>query len=103
MYNHPMTRKALIDSVSAIAYIIAISIFLYFGQGIFGAGKSILAPITMLSLLVLSAGVTGSLVFGRSVLWYLDGNKKDAIVLLFYKFVIIFVFIVILLTILLVS
>lgn len=33
----------------------------------------------MLLLLILSATVTGSLVLGRPILWYLDGKKKEAV------------------------
>ena len=40
-------------------------------------------PIFMLLLFIISATVTGSLVLGKPILLYLDGSKKDALVLLF--------------------
>ncbi|MBI5045747.1 MAG: hypothetical protein HZC14_01935 [Candidatus Niyogibacteria bacterium] len=36
----------------------------------------------MLSLLVFSAALVGILIFGRPLLWYLDGKKQDAVYLL---------------------
>lgn len=94
-YNNTMNniiKKALIDALSTVVYIAAVSSFMFYGKGVFGGGEdTVFAPIIMLTLLVLSAAVTGSLVFGRSVLWYLDGNKKEAILLLIHKLVILLV------------
>jgi len=42
------------------------------------------APIVMLSLFVFSAALTGTLIFGRPILWYLDGKKSEAISLFAY-------------------
>lgn len=41
-------------------------------------------PIFMLMLFVFSAALTGTLVFGKPVLLYLEGKKKEAISLLIY-------------------
>lgn len=38
----------------------------------------------MLLLFVFSAALTGALIFGRPILWYLDGKKREAILLFFY-------------------
>lgn len=46
------------------------------------AENTVLIPMAMILLLVVSASVTGSLVIGRPVLWYLDGKKKEAVSLL---------------------
>lgn len=45
-----------------------------------GPVDTVLVPILM--LLVFSASVTGGLIFGRPVLWYLDGKKKETFSLL---------------------
>jgi len=37
----------------------------------------------MLLLLVISVAITGFAVFGKSIMWYLDGKKKEAPSLLF--------------------
>jgi hypothetical protein len=44
----------------------------------------LLAPMVFLLLFVFSALVTGYLVLGKPILMYLDGQKKEAIKLLFY-------------------
>jgi hypothetical protein len=41
-----------------------------------------LVPIAMLLLLVFSAALVGALIFGRPVLWYLEGRKQDSLRLL---------------------
>jgi hypothetical protein len=47
----------------------------------------------MLSLLVFSAALVGSLIFGRPILWYLDNKKKEAVLLLAYTLASFFVII----------
>jgi hypothetical protein len=49
-----------------------------------GGNPGILVPIAILSLLVLSVTVVGTLIFGRPVLIYLNGQKKEAIQFLGY-------------------
>ena len=80
-----LKKWAIIDSLGTTAYIILIVSFIYFlGQIQAESGESILVSIAMLMLFVFSAAFTGSLVFGRPILWYLDGRKKDAFYLLAY-------------------
>lgn len=85
--NNNIVKKALLDAAGIAIYILAVASFMSYVPNTFEQQKSVLVPVTMLSLLVLSAAITGSLMFGRSVLWYLDGNKKDAVTLLFAKLV----------------
>jgi len=94
-----LTKYALIDSLGVIVYVFLIALFFSSAQSIFGDGpKVVLIPLMMLLLLVLSAAITGSLVFGRSVLMYLDGDKKDSIKLVIYKMIVLFVMIFIVAT-----
>ena len=80
-----ITRYALINSVGTALYIILIVSFMYLGvKGIFGREETILIPIAMLMLFVFSAAFTGALVFGRPIMWYLDGKKRQALSLIFY-------------------
>jgi hypothetical protein len=44
----------------------------------------IFVPIGFLLLFVVSAAITASLVFGRPVMLYLDGKKKDALAFAMY-------------------
>ncbi len=95
MKNH-ITKAALFNAVATALYIVLIASFLFYTPKLFGPpgpdnNKTPLIPIMMLSLLVFSAALTGSLIFGRPILWYLDGKKTEAIKLLFLTLGIFFV------------
>jgi len=48
----------------------------------FGKHDKAFTPVVVLMLLVLSATVTGSLMFGQPAMWYVDGRKKQGLQLL---------------------
>lgn len=79
-------KTAAINAVLTALYVSAISTFFFYIPKIFDNSKpdTVLAPIMMLSLLVFSAALVGALIFGRPILWYLDGKKKEAVSLFFY-------------------
>ena len=83
------------NAVGTTLYIVVVASFFFNAQNLFGSDggdkKTILIPIMMLLLFVLSAAITGSLVLGRPVLWYLDGQKKEALSLLAYTLGFLFV------------
>ncbi len=83
-------KNALLNALATIAYIALIASFLFYVLKSFGpsADNTVLIPIVMLSLFVFSAAFTGMLVFGRPIIWYLDGKKEEAIYLLAYTLVI---------------
>ena len=76
----------MIHAGATAAYVAAIASFLFYVSKTFKpeGPDTALAPMAMLLLLVFSAAVTGSLIFGRPILWYLDGKKRDALSLLIY-------------------
>ena len=78
-------KNAALNAALTALYIAAVASFLFYAPNIFGKDEpdTVLAPILMLSLFVFSAAVTSMLVFGKPILWYLDGKKKEAIWLLF--------------------
>ncbi len=77
-------KKAIINSFVTALYIILIASFMfYLGQNESDA-KSVFIPIAMLMLFVFSAAFTGSLVFGKPLMLYIDGKRKEALSLLFY-------------------
>ena len=83
-------KRALIDAISTIIYIILVGSFIFSLQ-IFALEKDIIIiPIAMLLLFVCSAAITGFLVFGKPVMLYIDGKKKEAILLLRYTIGILF-------------
>lgn len=75
--------QALLNAALTALYIVGIALFFFYASQMFGPdGKSPLIPVMMLLLFVSSAAITGFLVLGRPILWYLDGRKSDALSLL---------------------
>ena len=71
--------QAFLHSLGVIAYIVFIAFLIINGQALFGSlNNSILGPIAILMLYTLSAAIMGLLVFGRPVMFYMDGKKKEA-------------------------
>ena len=93
----PIVKSALINALLMAAYVVAIASFLFYVPKFFDAGKpdTVLVPITMLLLFVLSAAITGTLMFGQPVLWYLEGKKKESISLFTYTLAIFFIIVII--------
>lgn len=68
------------NAVLAAVYVVGISLFLHLGPILFGEGEdSLLIPIMMLSLFVLSAAVMGYLFLGQPILRYLEGDRQGAV------------------------
>lgn len=84
--KNSIIKNALIDACATALYVAAIASFLFYAPKVFGPQRAdtVLVPIVMLLLFVFSAAFTGVLIFGRPILWYLDGKKKEAVALLFY-------------------
>ena len=83
-------KRAFIDSFGTAAYIILIVSFIFSLQ-IFSEKKDIIIiPIAMLLLFVSSAAITGFLVFGKPIMLYIDGKKREAVSLLGYTLGILF-------------
>jgi hypothetical protein len=86
MYNNShMNQKhtikyAILHAVGVAAYVAGVAGLITYSKNIFGETQSgILMGIAMLLLLVVSAAITGSLIFARPITWYLNGNKKESI------------------------
>lgn len=86
-----LIKQSILYSISAFIYIVLVSLVMSNGDKLFGNDQSILTPIAVLLLLVLSAAIMGMLVFGKAVILYLDGNKKDAVKLAIYNIVCLFI------------
>ena len=87
-------KHAIINAGVTGAYILLVAAFLNNIESIFGYTQpddTILAPVIMLLLFVISAAITGFAVFGKPIMWYLDGKKKEATHLLFYTIVVLVV------------
>lgn len=75
---------SLAQAVGTLIYIFIVAIFLYYSDSIVNQTPTFLAPVAYLLLLVVSATIVGSIVLGKSLTMYLDGEKKSAVKLLFY-------------------
>lgn len=75
--------RGFLSALGVVLYIALVASLMFHGQALFGDGKSILIPIAMLLLFVVSACVTGLLVLGKPAELYLDGSKKEALRTLF--------------------
>lgn len=76
--------RSLLNSLGVFVYIVAIALFFFNANKLFGAEDNFLMPVLMLLLLVLSATITGSLVLGKPIMLYLENQKEAAIKLLAY-------------------
>jgi len=74
-------KYALIGAAITAGWIAAIVTVIFNAESLFGKvpENSMLAPIAMLMLFVVSAAITSMGVFGRPLMWYLDGKKKEAV------------------------
>jgi hypothetical protein len=85
-------KYAFINSFLTAFYIVLVASFFFYGLRRFSSQPdTVFAPMLVLMLLVFSAALTGTLVFGRPILWYMDGKKKEAISLLGYTLSIFFI------------
>lgn len=84
--KHNVLGSAFVHATGTAAYVVLIASFLNAMPRIFGntpMEPTIFIPIMMLLLFIISASVTGFLVLGKPILWYLDGHKKEAVTLFF--------------------
>ena len=78
-------KYAVINSLGTAAYIVlVVSLIFSLGNKFSGGDETIFIPIAMLMLLVFSVAFVGSLIFGRPIIWYLNGKKKDTVLLIAY-------------------
>lgn len=77
-------KRALIDSLGTVIYVILVVSFIFSLQNFPTLQNTIFIPISMLLLFVCSAAITGFLVFGKPIMLYIDGKKKEAVSLLGY-------------------
>lgn len=84
-----MTKNPLINSLSALAYIVLIAWIMSYGSKIMPHTNSFLAPVAVISLFTLSAAVMGFVFCYEPGQLYFEGKKKQAVDL-FLKTVVIF-------------
>jgi len=77
-------KYGFFHALLASGYIAVVALFLSNAQTIFGSGDKTVNAIAFLLTFVLSAAIMGITIFGRPILWYLAGKKREAILLVFY-------------------
>jgi len=92
--NKKLILIGLAQAAGVLAYVAAISWIITNGEYLFGKMPTVWGPILMLLLLVFSAAVTGSLVFAKPVILYLQDRKVEGLGLLFLTLSFLLIFIV---------
>jgi hypothetical protein len=73
-----LSVQAFLHSAGVMAYIAFIAFLMTNAENWIGSMNTLLGPIAFLMLFTLSAAIVGMLVFGRPVMLYLDGKRKEA-------------------------
>jgi len=68
-----------LSALGVVIYVVLVALLMMNGDAIFGTAQTVVAPIAVLLLFVLSAAVVGALILGKPLMMYLDGEKKDAV------------------------
>lgn len=86
-----LLKQGLINSLGTLLYCGLVAYLMINGEGLFGKISGVFGVMAFLMLFVLSAAIVGSLVLGKPIIYYLDGKKKEAILLLIDTIVILFI------------
>lgn len=84
MKKTKLKKEGALQAVGVFIYVLLVSLFMNSANNIFGAEDKFLTPVAVLLLFIFSALVTGGLVLGRPIMFYLDNRKREGIMLLFY-------------------
>jgi len=85
MNNNHLVKRAIADALGTAVYVFLVSQIMTHSNQLFGkVENNFLAPMVFLLMFVFSALVTGYLVLGKPIMMYMDGQKKEALRLLFY-------------------
>ncbi len=81
MLDKKIIKQSLTFSALAVAYVFVVATVMRNAAKIFGPDEpdNVLAPVALLLLLVVSAATMAVLVFGKPVMLYIDGKKREAV------------------------
>ena len=83
MLNAKIAKQGLLFAGLSVLYVAIVAVVMTNAPRIFGSQMTgLLAPIGFLLLFVVSAAMMGLLIFGKPVMLYLDGQKREAVALL---------------------
>lgn len=84
MSTKEILQRSFLNTFGVAIYVSVVATVMTNGEHVFGRMPGVVAPFAILMLLVLSATVTGTLVFGKPVLLYVEGDKKSAVSMVLY-------------------
>lgn len=73
-----INKTGFVNAILLVVYVSGVATLMQKGGTIFGE-KPIMGPVGLLLLFTLSAIIVGTLVLGKPLMLYLDGQKKDAV------------------------
>ena len=76
-------KQGMLHAALAMGYIVLVVSILSLTQSVGQHIPVMFLPMLVLSLLVVSAGTMASLVFGKPIMMYIDGKKREAVLLVF--------------------
>ena len=74
-----MSKNPFYNAIAAAGYIVVIASIMFYGSQFLGPNSTVIIPITMLSLFVLSAAVMSYLFVYQPAIMYLDGEKQAGV------------------------
>lgn len=81
MKRSELILKSFLGAAGTVIYITLLAVLGNKTQGLFGNEPNFLIPIFMITLFVVSACLTGFMVLGKPIRMYLDGLKKEAVIM----------------------
>lgn len=82
MKDKDIFRNSLINSLLVYIYVLLVASLIWKGDRIFGQMNQLLGVTTFLMLFTISAGIVGTLILGKPLMFYLDGKKKEGVLIL---------------------
>ncbi|MCX6741456.1 MAG: hypothetical protein NTY61_03610 [Candidatus Parcubacteria bacterium] len=79
MPTNKLPLWSLLHAIGVAIYVTLVALVMQNGEKIFGQMNNLWGPAALLMLFVSSAAITGALVLGKPVLFYLDGQKSEAV------------------------
>jgi len=74
-----MTKNPFYNAIFASFYIVVVATFMTSMEHLAPQGKTILVPVAMLSLFVLSAAIMGYIFCYEPINYFLDGKKNEGL------------------------
>ena len=79
MISRKYILHSLLHALAVLAYVAIVAFVMQSTNDHFGNANDIIAIISVLMLFTVSAAITGSIVFGKPVYLFLNGEKKSAV------------------------